>query len=902
MDLLPAPFHFAATFLVTVAAFGGTWVTIYRPKFVPSGAARRLFFGMGWLLLAVGEALHGSQIIISEQSPGITVVRLFAYVMIVAGLQPLVRGKASETETPLPIGVEGGPLGAEGPIRQKAPVVPAVRRLILALGLFAASEVMFVTVDSISTEAPGTLWLVAHGLRLGGGLAVLAWLGQVVRTSIQARVVAVFIGLMLVVVVAISGSMTQIFTANITEESLLRASREGDVQERLLDGLIRDSVSQAQLVANVPSVPAAFEGLRTDVLRSLVETLQGPGKAFPTADFLVCLGPTGALLAISTTGPGGTTLLEVADALGLIGTRVVQDALQNQGAGSVDELSPGKIAAIGAIPVTAEGGAQVGAVVVGRLLDREYLLAQRPLGAGGEAFVIDRDSVLDGTTEATDGVIPQDPGQLSALFDRRVRFAIETEIGGAEYFSSYVPLVRAEQTIGALVFSTRSEVVGLAQRNLATPLFFIALWATVMGIGLSLLFGSRITQPIRDLTDAAEKVRQGDLSIRVSPKTFDEVGVLGETFDQMTVSLGALTRDLTNTAEEQMQLRRQIETILQSMTEGMLAVDNQSLVVAFNREAERILEVKSADAVGKRIDEVLRLTDVSGSAIAPSIYHLRQGSVSGFVGAARPVVVTSAPIADEGGEVLGAVAVVRDLTREVEIEKMKTEFLANISHELRTPITPIKGYADILRRKDIPRAQAVTFLEGILSSAERLERIVEMLVDFSAMEAGRLSTNKVVVDLDQITSELVTKWAQASPKHEFERQGFEDLPQVRGDKRLVPLAISELMDNAVKFSPDGGKIVLEGSHGNNGHDDHGKGSGKVAISITDQGIGIGDDQLARIGHNFVQADGSETRAYGGLGLGLAYVKRIVEGHGGRLEVTSEPAKGSRFTLIFPVGQ
>jgi PAS domain S-box-containing protein len=853
---------------------------------------------MGWLLLAIGEALHGSQIITSEQSAGITVLRLAAYVMIVAGLQPLIRGKAPEPEEERPA-VQGGPLGAEGPSRPKTPVVPAVRRLILALALFAASEVMFVSVDSLSSEEPGTLWLVVHGLRLAGGLAVLAWLGQVVRTSIQARVVAVFIGLMLVVVVAISGSMTQIFTANITEESLQRAAREGEAQQRVLDAQVRDSVSQAKQVAVLDSFRQAF-ATRSDVLGPLVENLQG--SIFETADFVACLNPTGALLAISATGPGGTTTLEVADVLGLIGTNVVQDALKNQqGPGSVDALSPGKVAAIGAIPVTAlDNVTQVGVVIVGRLIDRSYLEAQRSAGGGGEAFLINRTSVIDGTASVEDGVVPSNPTQLASLFDRGNRLALETTIGGAEYFSSYIPLVRANEVIGALVFSTPSDVVGLAQRNLATPLFFIALWATVMGIGLSLLFGSRITQPIRDLTDAAEKVRQGDLSIRVSPRTFDEVGVLGETFDQMTASLGALTADLTDTAEEQMQLRRQLETILQSMTDGMVAVDNQGAIVAFNREAERILEVKQSEAVGKRVDEVLLLRDADGAPLSPSIYDLSKGAVSGTVGgpsqSARPVIVTSAPIEDENGDVLGAVAVVRDLTREVEIERMKTEFLANISHELRTPITPIKGYADILRRKEVPREQAVTFLEGILSSAERLERIVEMLVDFSAMEAGRLSPHKVVVDFDQITADLVGKWSQASPKHQFERKGFESLPTVRADRRLVPLAIGELVDNAVKFSPNGGKVTIAADYSENG-----RGAGNVLISVTDEGIGIGEDQLLRIGQNFVQADGSETRAYGGLGLGLAYVRRIVEGHGGRLEVRSEPSKGSCFTLVFPAG-
>src|SRR5688500_18691647 len=186
MDLLPAPFHFAATFLVTVAAFGGSWVTIYRPRYVPEGSARRFLFGFGWLLLALGELLHGSLIAASEQNLVALGFRMSAYVMLVAGLRPLALGKPRPVDPVEGDDKQPGPgLPGAAPARlTRAPVVPAVRRLILALALFAASEVFFALVSSLSTEDPGGLWFFVHGLRLAGGLAVLAWLGQVVRTSI----------------------------------------------------------------------------------------------------------------------------------------------------------------------------------------------------------------------------------------------------------------------------------------------------------------------------------------------------------------------------------------------------------------------------------------------------------------------------------------------------------------------------------------------------------------------------------------------------------------------------------------------------------------------------------------------------------------------------------------------
>ncbi|HEX2179005.1 MAG TPA: PAS domain-containing protein, partial [Actinomycetota bacterium] len=664
MDLLPAPFHFAATFVVTVAALGGTWVTIYRPKFVPAGSARRALFGLGWFLLALGEMLHGSLIAASEQNVVALIFRMSAYAFVVAGLQPLAVGKPKAPDP----SDDGSwkptrELPGSSEISARPPVVPAVRRLILALALFVASEVFFVTVDSLSDPTPGGLWFLVHGLRLAGGLAVLAWLGQVVRTSIQARVVAVFIGLMLVVVVAISGSMTQVFTNNFTNELLDRAQREGTVQQRILEGVMEESRSQAQQVARSESVRQVF-ATRPAALRQVLERLQGPGQVFDNVDFMAALDPNGALLAVSAAGPGGRENLSVADALNLVGTEIVQGALTRGDAGeAIDTLGPGKISTIGVAPVfNPENSARIGVLAVGRLIDLEYLQEQR---TEGEVYLITRDEVLAGTSDRSEGVIPTSEGNVETLFERGRRISTLTRVGQEERFNSYVPLVRSNEVIGALVFSSPSGVIGLEQQNLAAPLFFIALWATAMGVGLSLLFGTRITQPIRDLTEAADRVREGDLTARVSPKTYDEVGVLGETFDQMTVSLAQLTRDLRDTADEQLELRRRLETILQSMTDGVVAVNNHGVIVAFNREAERILEVSQSQVLGRNVRKVLQLRDASGKQLSPAIYDLQKGSVTGTVAnlssnVKRPVVVTSAPIEDESGEVLGAVAVLRD--------------------------------------------------------------------------------------------------------------------------------------------------------------------------------------------------------------------------------------------------
>jgi PAS domain S-box-containing protein len=430
-------------------------------------------------------------------------------------------------------------------------------------------------------------------------------------------------------------------------------------------------------------------------------------------------------------------------------------------------------------------------------------------------------------------------------------------------------------------------------------LFLLALLTVGIALVLSSVSGSRITQPIRELTSAARRIREGDLEARVERATQDEVGTLGEAFNEMTGSLARMTEELREAAQEEFRLRSQLETVLQSMSDGVVAVDAQGKVVVLNREAERILGTTFSEAGKKAISEVLEVTDgATGEPIDLPLYERRSGAAQGVVndssdGHQTHVAISSAPITSDEGEVMGAVGVVRDLTREIEIEKMKTEFLSNISHELRTPLTPIKGYAGMLRRRDLPHERVVGFANSIEQSTTRLERIVDMLVDVAAMQAGRLLPSVGELDLDQATADLISRWQPLAPNHRFERRGFRGLGAVQADERLLIRALNELIDNAVKFTPEGGKITVRGeTEGSEGDRD-------LRLSVIDRGIGIPQDRLEEITEDFVQVDASETRAFGGLGLGLAYVRRIVGAHGGSLEIESEESKGSRFTIVLP---
>jgi PAS domain S-box-containing protein len=343
------------------------------------------------------------------------------------------------------------------------------------------------------------------------------------------------------------------------------------------------------------------------------------------------------------------------------------------------------------------------------------------------------------------------------------------------------------------------------------------------------------------------------------------------------------------------------------MADGLVAVGPDRKVIAFNREAEQITGLRSKSVVGKSIDKVLDARDSQGGKVTLPIFDLAEGSIGNIFihrkGDSVPVSIVSAALRTEEGDTDGGVAVVRDMTREREVERMKSEFLSNISHELRTPLTPIKGYAEILDKKDVPADKAKQFTRGILDSTAKLERIVELLVDFAALEAGRLSPRSASVDLAAIVEKLAGDWERRTPKHTVLAEVADGLPMVTGDERLLRRSLEEIVDNAVKFSPQGGTIKLEvQSAARQNGDERRRRSRTVEVTVSDEGIGIPKADVPKIFSDFHQLDGSETRSYGGLGLGLAFVRRIIEAHDGTISVASEVDEGTRLTVSLPAAK
>jgi PAS domain S-box-containing protein len=950
MSAFAAPFHFVATFMMAVGAFACVWLAVSRPESAPRGWTR-FVFGAGWAFLGVAETVHGAQFVQGDSLTAVLALRTIAYFLLLVALlfpvspspgepgfrRPGMR-QNSAAGRPVPSSGWMPPEGRRGRFwgvtattvtRTAGPAALALmaalfalrsrldgaRRLALALGLLGASEI-FLARSGTSTTLDAT-WVVGHGLHLLAGLALGFWLWRAFRVSVQARIVASLVLLLIIVIATISATVTNAFARNVRED----AFRTEAAQVMFEGTRFAEQANSMQTVAGLmglvtkPYVAANNKAAVEEIFNTLFKSQQPPTSTVGV-DFVFALTPQaacqgqpqcgGTILGSAVAAVNGQSAVNDLEGLVIAGSPEARWALQGVQTASVDDIgaSKSKLAVMGAVPVWSgppSSSPVIGAVVAGRIVNKNFL-ESLPLPGKVPVTVIGANGELLGSSldRGADKLLAE---QQSDILARAIQqggvVRKEATVGSKSYYVVTGPLLRSDgKRVGAVMIS-QEQTLAATQEQVAKTIFLGALAATLFAVGAASISGSRITRPIRELTYAAEQVRRGDLKARVPVAEADEVGLLGEAFNQMTTSLETQAADLREATLQEIQLRGELETILQSMTDGLIAVDRTGRIVTVNREAERITGVPADRARERKVERVLAVVDSSGEHVELPVYRMAGGSAAGFIagnptaGQGIPVAVTSAPITDDDGTITGAVAVLRDLTSELEVETMKTEFLSNISHELRTPLTPIKGYADLLRRKVVPRAKAISFLNVIVASTERMERIVDMLVDFSAMQAGRLMVRTGPFNLDRATADLVSKWEESAPKHFFERTGFESLPSVAGDPRLLPRAIDELIDNAVKFSPDGGPISIHGEI-------DGQRPSRVRVSVTDHGIGITAEQMSQIFQDFVQVDASETRAFGGLGLGLGYVRRIIEAHEGELQVESAPGEGSRFSLLIPM--
>jgi PAS domain S-box-containing protein len=349
--------------------------------------------------------------------------------------------------------------------------------------------------------------------------------------------------------------------------------------------------------------------------------------------------------------------------------------------------------------------------------------------------------------------------------------------------------------------------------------------------------------------------------------------------------------------------KRRLDAILDSSADGILILNAAHRIQRFNRALARITGWTAAEAVGRDHEAVIRWarkqsgTDLTQAEAdgwplpANPVPLYVEGDLLRKDGGYLPVAITYAPLFDREGRLVNLIANVRDITKFREAEELKSTFISIISHELRTPVSLIKGYAETLRREDARWEADVVrdSLAVIEEEADRLAELIENLLDASRLQAGALRLNMGEVALDQLAQRMVEKFKTQTNKHEFRVEVPRDFPIVNGDEARLTQVLSNLLSNAIKYSPGGGPIAVRGSATPK----------EVVVSVSDQGPGIAEPDLPHVFDRFYRADSELTKRVKGTGLGLYLAKAVVEAHGGRIWVESPPGRGTTFSFALP---
>jgi len=339
--------------------------------------------------------------------------------------------------------------------------------------------------------------------------------------------------------------------------------------------------------------------------------------------------------------------------------------------------------------------------------------------------------------------------------------------------------------------------------------------------------------------------------------------------------------------------RERLEAIIASMRDGLVMLDRDGLVISINPALECLLGLKAKDMIGK---------PTFGDNVKPSLSPLVAVCHADFPGQItlgsspqRVLNVYGQAVSDKSGNYLGEVRVVRDITRDKELEQMKMDFVANASHELRSPVHSIRGLTRLILDGEVPDPETQReFLTMIDQDSEQLKNLIEDLLDTFALESGRKVMRTGSFSAEDLILRAIGQLAEraAGKKISIQTEFRKRHLDVEGDEQALGQVITNLLDNAVKFSPEGGKIIARAVVS----DDN------LLVQVIDHGIGITAEETTHVFEKFYQVNGSTTREAGGTGLGLYISKLVVEAHGGRIWVESEPEKGSTFSFTTPLAE
>ncbi len=493
-----------------------------------------------------------------------------------------------------------------------------------------------------------------------------------------------------------------------------------------------------------------------------------------------------------------------------------------------------------------------------------------------------------------------DPLGMSNHGDRsEIVRALAGEVGSSVRFSDTermkilyiaVPLRGDGGVVGAIRASVPLSMVDESLRGMYLRMLIGLVAVALVAGAVSYRMARRISRPLSDLREGVERFEREGLSYRIPVSRLEEIGSIAALLNEMAERLDERIRAEVRQINEQ-------EAVFSSMVEGLVVVDPAERLTRINRSAARFLGVAPEAVLGKSIQEIVRspyLQEFVTRALSTAEPVEGDVVIRGEQGD-RFLQAHGALLLDDEGQKMGAVLVLNDVTRLQRLEGVRRDFVANVSHELKTPITSIKGFVETLRDGAVRRpADAEKFLEIVAKQADRMNSIVEDLLLLSRVEQDAREA-KVALENAPVKGVILEAVQVCEPKaHAKDIRIAVSCPDgltARINAALLEQAIVNLVDNAIKYSEPGCPVSVDAEGLSN----------EVVIRVADKGCGIEPEHLSRIFERFYRVDKARSRKLGGTGLGLSIVKHIVQAHEGTVTVESAPGAGTTFSIHLPKG-
>lgn len=443
------------------------------------------------------------------------------------------------------------------------------------------------------------------------------------------------------------------------------------------------------------------------------------------------------------------------------------------------------------------------------------------------------------------------------------------------------PIVIDGVVVGVARISAPVSQVQPNINRLVAAIALSALIVAMLSVGIGYILFRRTARSVRDVADGARRLAQGDLEHRVTPTASDETQELAEAFNTMANTIRRMLRDMSAESGK-------LTAMLDTMEDGVVVIEADGAITLLNSAAELLLDIGARDAVGARLVEVLRDHEIQQTAsLALSSGRIQQAEVE-ILPQRRFLKAIATPLSGASGAgSAGILLTLHDLSGVRQVETTLREFVTNVSHELRSPLASVKAMVETLQEGALEHPSAArNFLDRINRDVDRMNDMVEDLLELSRLESGRQQPNLAPLDLSALVAEVVAEYADRAPGVDVRAQLPDAAALALGESAQIRQALVNLLENALKNTPSGSITVSVDNC-----------ESQCCVRVSDSGVGIPREHLPHVFERFYKVD--RARRDGGSGLGLAIVQHIVQMHGGEVGVESEEGAGSVFTFSVP---